>query len=140
MQTCFFAISGVLPKDEAIAAIKREIEKTYGKKGDEIVQMNFAAVNRTLDHLFEVRVPESVTSRVEMPPAVSEQAPDFVQHVTATIIAAVAMSFRYLLCRSTARTHGTAKWRSVISRWKYRCGIRRSAFSAANARWCARTV
>src|SRR5512136_1271367 len=57
MQVCFFAISGVLPKDEAIAAIKKSIQKTYGGKGDEIVQMNFAAVDRTLAHLFEVTVP-----------------------------------------------------------------------------------
>jgi pyruvate-ferredoxin/flavodoxin oxidoreductase len=111
MQTCFFAISGVLPKDEAITAIKREIEKTYGKKGDEIVQMNFAAVNRTLDHLFEVRVPETVTSRIEMPPAVSEEAPDFVQRVTANIIAGRGddLPVSAMPVDGTYPT-GTAKW------------------------------
>ena len=60
MQTCFFAISGVLPIEEAIAAIKDSIRKTYGKKGGEIVQMNLNAVDQTLKHLFEVKIPESV--------------------------------------------------------------------------------
>ncbi len=58
MQTCFFAISGVLPQQEAIACIKKSIEKTYGKKGEEVVRRNFAAVDHTLAHLYEVTVPE----------------------------------------------------------------------------------
>ncbi len=87
MQTCFFAISGVLPKDEAIAAIKNSIKKTYGKKGEEIVQQNYDAVDATLANLFEVKVPASVTSTIEMPPTVSDKAPDFVKNVTAQIIA-----------------------------------------------------
>jgi pyruvate-ferredoxin/flavodoxin oxidoreductase len=87
MQTCFFAISGVLPKDEAIAAIKNSIKKTYGRKGDQIVQQNFAAVDATLASLFEVKVPDKVTSTLEMPPLVSPNAPDFVKNVTAQIIA-----------------------------------------------------
>ena len=57
MQTCFFAISGVLPREEAIAAIKHSIEKTYGKRGETVVQKNFAAVDAALDHLHEVKVP-----------------------------------------------------------------------------------
>ncbi len=87
MQTCFFAISGVLPKDEAIAAIKNSIKKTYGKKGDQVVQQNYAAVDQTLANLFEVKIPATVTSTIEMPPVVSEKAPDFVKNVTAQIIA-----------------------------------------------------
>ena len=87
MQTCFFAISGVLPREQAIAAIKNSIKKTYGKKGDQIVQQNFAAVDQTLANLFEVKVPGKVTSAIEMPPVVSEKAPDFVKQVTAKIIA-----------------------------------------------------
>ena len=58
MQTCFFALSGVLPRDEAIAAIKHAIEKTYGKRGEAVVQKNFAAVDAALDHLHEVTVPD----------------------------------------------------------------------------------
>ena len=64
MQTCFFAISGVLPREEAIAAIKNAIEKTYGKRGETVVQKNFAAVDAALDHLHEVKVPAAVTSTV----------------------------------------------------------------------------
>jgi pyruvate-ferredoxin/flavodoxin oxidoreductase len=87
MQTCFFAISGVLPRDEAIEAIKKSIKKTYGKKGDTIVQQNYAAVDQTLANLFEVKVPSKVTSTIEMPPVVSAKAPAFVQKVTAPIMA-----------------------------------------------------
>ncbi len=68
MQTCFFAISGVLPRDEAIAAIKHAIEKTYGKRGETVVQKNFVAVDRTLENLHEVRVPSQVTSTFDLRP------------------------------------------------------------------------
>ncbi|RJP28372.1 MAG: pyruvate:ferredoxin (flavodoxin) oxidoreductase [Candidatus Omnitrophota bacterium] len=87
MQTCFFAISGVLPKDEAIAQIKNTIKKTYGAKGDEIVKMNYNAVDKSLDGLYEVQVPAQATSAIEMPPSVSPQAPKFVREVTGVIIA-----------------------------------------------------
>ncbi len=87
MQTCFFAISGVLPREEAIAKIKEAIEKTYGRKGKEIVAKNFAAVDHTLAHLFEVKVPTSVTSKIKMPPLVADEAPDFVKKVTALMLA-----------------------------------------------------
>jgi len=87
MQTCFFAISGVLPRQEAIEKIKGAIKKTYGKKGDQIVQQNFAAVDQTLAKLHEVQVPSKVTSTIEMPPAVSPKAPEFVQKVTGRIMA-----------------------------------------------------
>lgn len=87
MQTCFFAISGVLPRDKAIESIKNSIKKTYGKKGDEIVRMNFNAVDQTLASLFEVKIPKEATSRLEMAPAVSAEAPAFIRDVTAKIIA-----------------------------------------------------
>ncbi|HLP16077.1 MAG TPA: pyruvate:ferredoxin (flavodoxin) oxidoreductase, partial [Bacteroidota bacterium] len=87
MQTCFFAISGVLPKDEAIERIKYSIKKTYGKKGDNIVQQNFKAVDQTLEHLFKVEVPACADSSLELPPVVSAKAPEFVQQVTAKMIA-----------------------------------------------------
>jgi pyruvate-ferredoxin/flavodoxin oxidoreductase len=87
MQTCFFAVSGVLPRDEAIAQIKKSIDKTYGKKGEEVVRRNFAAVDHTLAHLYEVRVPERVTSRFGRPPLVPESAPDLVKRVTAVLMA-----------------------------------------------------
>jgi pyruvate-ferredoxin/flavodoxin oxidoreductase len=87
MQTCFFAISGVLPRDEAIAAIKATIKKTYGAKGDEIVQMNYRAVDQTLENLYEVKVPDKVTSAFDRPPVVATEAPEYVKNVTAKIIA-----------------------------------------------------
>src|SRR4051794_23331221 len=86
MQTCFFAISGVLPREEAIAAIKYAIKKTYGKRGDTVVQKNFAAVDATLDHLREVTVPAKVTALFDIRPAVPAAAPNFVQRVTAAIV------------------------------------------------------
>ncbi len=84
MQTCFFAITGVLPRDEAIEQIKNAIEKTYGKRGEAVVQKNFAAVDATLEHLHEVKVPgHGRPAPIEMPPAVPAEAPEFVQNVTA---------------------------------------------------------
>ncbi len=87
MQTCFFTISGVLPRDEAIAAIKHSIEKSYGKRGEAIVQKNFAAVDGALDHLHEVEVPEAVSSSFDLLAPVPARAPEFVQRITACIIA-----------------------------------------------------
>ncbi|HRA68163.1 MAG TPA: pyruvate:ferredoxin (flavodoxin) oxidoreductase, partial [Caldilinea sp.] len=86
MQTCFFAISGVLPRDEAIEKIKESIKKTYGKRGEAIVRRNYAAVDATLANLFEMKVPDAVTSTLELPPAVPADAPAFVQDVTAMMI------------------------------------------------------
>jgi pyruvate-ferredoxin/flavodoxin oxidoreductase len=108
MQTCFFAISGILPKDEAIAQIKRSIQKTYGKRGEAVVQRNFQAVDETLAHLYEVKVPVGVgagyiggtstgdstrhRSPIALPmltrrPPVPAQAPEFVQQVLGPMIA-----------------------------------------------------
>jgi pyruvate-ferredoxin/flavodoxin oxidoreductase len=87
MQTCFFAISGVLPREEAIAAIKHAIEKTYGKRGETVVRKNFAAVDEALNHLHEVKVPDKITAVFDIRPTVPAAAPDFVQRVTARIAA-----------------------------------------------------
>ena len=87
MQTCFFAISGVLPREEAIAAIKHSIEKTYGKRGESVVRKNFAAVDASLENLHEVKVPDTITSKFEMRPAVPANAPEFVRNVEALMIA-----------------------------------------------------
>ncbi len=67
MQVCFFAISKVLPRDEAIEAIRESIRHTYGRKGEDVVQKNMKAVDETLAHLHEVRVPETVSSKTENP-------------------------------------------------------------------------
>ena len=87
MQTCFFAISGVLPKDEAIQAIKNAIKKTYSKKGEDVVTKNWNAVDQTLANLYELAVPQRATSEIATPPPVSEQAPEFVRNVLGEIIA-----------------------------------------------------
>jgi pyruvate-ferredoxin/flavodoxin oxidoreductase len=85
MQTCFFAVSGVLPRDEAIAQIKKSIQKTYAKKGDEVVRRNFAAVDHTLADLHEVAVPQRATAQTRRHRGFPEEAPDFVRRVTAVI-------------------------------------------------------
>jgi pyruvate-ferredoxin/flavodoxin oxidoreductase len=87
MQTCFFAISGVLPREEAIARIKESIKKTYGKRGEPVVRQNYAAVDAALAHLHEVVVPQDVTSDFEVGLTVSDKAPEFVRGVTAEIMA-----------------------------------------------------
>lgn len=87
MQTCFFAISNILPKDEAIAQIKNAIKKTYSKKGDAIVQKNFVAVDASLEHLHEVEVPSVADSKIVMSAPVPANAPEFVKKLTAEIIA-----------------------------------------------------
>ena len=114
MQTCFFAISGVLPRDEAIEQIKKAIKKTYGKKGDVVVQKNFAAVDHTLAHLFEVKVPAKVTATRTMPPTVSNAAPDFVKRVTAVMMSGKGD----LLPVSAFPIDGT--WPTATTQWEKR--------------------
>ena len=87
MQTAFFKISNILALDTAVKAIKDAIRKTYGKKGEKIVEMNNAAVDGALERVYEVEVPDKVTSRIKMRPPVPEDAPDFVKEVTGELIA-----------------------------------------------------
>ena len=87
MQTCFFAISGVLPQEEAIDKIKESIRKTYGKRGEPVVRQNFAAVDTSIRYLHQVDVPAATTKDVEPVAAFNTAAPEFVQQVTAEIIA-----------------------------------------------------
>jgi pyruvate-ferredoxin/flavodoxin oxidoreductase len=86
MQTCFFAISGVLPRDEAIAQIKYTIKKTYGKRGDTVVNQNFEAVDQSLANLHQVKVPAQATSTIIRRDAVPQEAPDFVRDVLGKMI------------------------------------------------------
>jgi pyruvate-ferredoxin/flavodoxin oxidoreductase len=111
MQTCFFAISGVMPREEAIAAIKKAIQKTYGKRGDAVVQKNFAAVDASIAHLHQVAIPRQVSSQLEVLPPVSEQAPAFVRSVLGEIIAGTgdALPVSALPPDGTFPT-GTARW------------------------------
>jgi pyruvate-ferredoxin/flavodoxin oxidoreductase len=114
MQTCFFAISGILPRDEAIEKIKNAIKKTYGAKGDEIVQLNFDAVDGTLANLHEVTVPDAVTATAVRPPTVSDDAPDLVKKVTALMLEGKGD----LLPVSAFPPDGT--WPTATTRWEKR--------------------
>jgi len=114
MQTCFFAISGVLPREEAIAKIKSSIRKTYEKKGEEVVKRNFAAVDETLANLHEVRVPTAVTATFARSPLVAEDAPDLVKRVNAMMMAGKGD----LLPVSAFPVDGT--WETGTSRWEKR--------------------
>ncbi|MEZ5359599.1 MAG: pyruvate:ferredoxin (flavodoxin) oxidoreductase [Candidatus Zixiibacteriota bacterium] len=87
MQTAFFMISGILPEEQSVAEIKKAILKTYGSKGEKVVNMNYAAVDAGKDEIFKVDYPKKVSSTLEMPPIVPAHAPEFVQKVTAEMIA-----------------------------------------------------
>ena len=87
MQVCFFAISKVLPGDEAIEAIRQSIRDTYGKKGEEVVQKNMRAVDETLACLYEVKIPEAATSQIEIPPPFSNEANKYERDVLGAIYA-----------------------------------------------------
>ena len=87
MQTCFFSISGVLPKEQAIPAIKDAVKKTYGKKGRRLVEFNFKAIDKTLENLFKVSIPAKVDSKLHLHNKIPASASDFVKKVTGEIIA-----------------------------------------------------
>jgi pyruvate-ferredoxin/flavodoxin oxidoreductase len=110
MQVCFFAISKVLPRDEAIEAIRESIRQTYGKKGEEVVSKNMQAVDETLAHLFEVKVPETVASTIEIP-GVFPGAPKFEREVLGAIYAGKGdeLPVSAFSCDGTFPT-ATAQW------------------------------
>ncbi len=114
MQTCFFALSNVLPREEAIAQIKKAIGKSYAKKGQAVIDKNFAAVDQTLAALHEVRVPETVSATRHQTPIVPTDAPDFVQRVTAVMLA----NKGDLLPVSAFPVDGT--WPTGTTRWEKR--------------------
>ncbi len=87
MQTCFFSISGVLPKEQAIESIKEAVEKTYGKKGKRLVDFNFKAIDETLENLFKVNVPDKVDTQLRLQEKIPKTATDFIKNVTGEIIA-----------------------------------------------------
>ena len=111
LQVCFFAISAVLPGEQAIEAIRKSIRDTYGRKGEDIVQRNMKAVDETLAHLFEVKVPGKVTSTIEMPPPFSPSAPEFEKNVLGMIYAGRGdeLPVSAFSCDGTFPT-ATAKW------------------------------
>ncbi len=124
LQTCFFALSGVLPKEQAIAKIKEAIYKTYGKKGEDVVQKNYAAVDRTLANLHRVEVPRQAVGTLEMPPIVPDDAPQFVREITAKMMAGLGDSLTVgQLPADGSYPSGTTSWekRNVslfVPEWK----------------------
>jgi len=114
MQTCFFALAGVLPRDEAIGHIKHAIETIYRKKGPEVIAKNMAVVDGTLDHLHELTIPARTTASRGRPPIVSPAAPDMVQRVTAVMLAGQGDS----LPVSAFPPDGT--WPTGTARWEKR--------------------
>jgi pyruvate-ferredoxin/flavodoxin oxidoreductase len=111
LQTCFFAISGVLPRDTAITQIKNSILKTYGSKGEDVVQQNFRAVDDTLSRLHEVKIPAQATSQFERAPAVPATAPEFVRRVTAKMFEGLGDEIPVSLMPADGTyPSGTAAW------------------------------
>ena len=86
MQTCFFALSNVIPKDEAIKSIKKFTEKTYGRKGEKILKMNYEAIDKAIDNLYEVKVPEKASSGFDLKDPIPEEAPDYVRTAISKMI------------------------------------------------------
>ncbi len=111
MQTCFFALSGVLPRERAVAAIKHAIAKTYGKRGEAVVARNCAAVDAALSHLHEIAVPGAATAAADGRPLVPPDAPEFVRKVTALMMAGEGdtIPVSYLPADGTYPV-GTTRW------------------------------
>lgn len=124
MQTCFFAISGVLPKEEAITQIKKAIEKTYFKKGKAVIEKNFKAVDQTLAHLFKFDIPREVTAVHRSVPVVSEKAPDFVRQVIGSMMAGRGDEIPVsAMPKDGTYPSGTSKWEKrnisdLIATWE----------------------
>ena len=111
MQTCFFALSGVLPFDEAIDQIKKAIRKSYKSKGEAVVQKNFKVVDDSLAHLFEIKVPEIATATLAFSQTISASAPDFVRDVTSVLLAGRGDSLPVsMLPIDGTYPSGTTKW------------------------------
>ncbi len=114
MQTCFFYLSGIIPPEDAIAAIKGAIRKTYGKRGDKVVEMNYQAVDQAIANLHEITYPAVPSSTTHKPPLVPEDAPDFLKQVTAPIMAGLG----HLLPVSALPDDGI--WPTDTTRWEKR--------------------
>ena len=94
LQTCFFAISNVMPKEEAIQYIKNAIKKTYGRKGEDVVEKNFSAVDMTIENLFLIDYSLYKIGKKTIESSINENAPDFVQNVLERSLRAKVMNFR----------------------------------------------
>ena len=117
MQTCYFALSGVLPKDEAIREIKKYAEKTYSKKGQAIVEKNWAAIDASLEHLHEIKVTEKPTSTLHRLPGVTENAPEIVRKIEGAILEGRGEELKVSDLEWTA--DGT--WPTATTQYEKRC-------------------
>jgi pyruvate-ferredoxin/flavodoxin oxidoreductase len=119
MQTCFFALSGVLPSDQAIQQIKKAIEKTYYKKGKAVIEQNFKAVDQTLENLFEVHIPITITAVKTNGITISDKAPEFVRNVTGAMLAGMGDQLPVsAMPKDGTYPSGTTKWeKRNISDW-----------------------
>lgn len=113
MQTAFFMISGILTKEDAVEAIKKAIKKTYGIKGDKIVNMNYAAVDGAIENIVEITLPSEITGH-EMPPTVPEAAPDFVKTVTATMMEGRGEELK------VSQIPDNGRWPTATTQWEKR--------------------
>ncbi|WP_457574231.1 pyruvate:ferredoxin (flavodoxin) oxidoreductase [Desulfolithobacter sp.] len=113
MQTAFFLISGILTKEQAIKAIKDAIKKTYGKKGEKIVKMNFDAVDAAINNIVEVKIPGKITGH-EVPPTVPDEAPDFVKEVTAKMIEGKGDELK------VSQIPADGRWPTATTQWEKR--------------------
>ncbi|MDX8378391.1 MAG: pyruvate:ferredoxin (flavodoxin) oxidoreductase [Mariprofundales bacterium] len=124
MQTCFFALSGVLPREDAIKRIKTAIEKTYARKGADVIQQNFRAVDAALDHLHQITLPNQISSTRPMDEVVSKLAPKFVQEVTAPMLAGLGDDLPVsMLPVDGTYPSSTAKWEKrnvsdIVPKWE----------------------
>ncbi len=113
MQTAFFMISGILTKDDAVDAIKKAIKKTYGIKGDKIVNMNYAAVDGAIENIVEITLPSDISGH-EMPPIVSDDAPDFVKNVTAQMMEGRGEQIK------VSEMPDNGRWPTATTQWEKR--------------------
>jgi pyruvate-ferredoxin/flavodoxin oxidoreductase len=132
MQTAFFAISGIISKDDAIKSIKKAIKKTYGNKGEKVVNMNYGAVDGAIENIVEVKIPETVTGH-DMPPTVSADAPEFVKTITAKMMEGHGEDI------PVSQFPNNGRWPTATSQWEKRnIAVQVSQWDAETCIQCGR--
>ncbi len=132
MQTAFFAISGIITKDEAIKAIKKAIKKSYGNKGEKVVNMNYSAVDGAIENIVEIKVPKKITGH-EMPPIVPPEAPEFVQNITAKMMEGHGEDIK------VSEFPNDGRWPTATTQWEKRnIAVQVSQWDAETCIQCGR--
>ena len=141
MQTCFFALSNVIPKDEAIKSIKKFTEKTYGRKGEKILKMNYEAIDKALDNLHEVKVPEKASSSYDLKDPIPEEAPEYVRTAISKMISYKGDELPVSVFPDDGTyPTGTTKWEKGTFHLKCLYGILKFVYSAVDAPLYARML